>query len=97
MASILATFSQLERRLIGQRTREALAVKRSEGVRLGRPRSLSAEVVARVVGARAAGKSLRAIAHGLNAEGVPTGQGGARWYASTVRAVLASAERDPVA
>src|SRR3954452_16098812 len=58
MASILATFSQLERRLIGQRTREALAVKRSEGVRLGRPRSLSAEVVERVVREREAGRSL---------------------------------------
>ena len=36
MAHMLATFSQFERRLIGQRTREALAVG-PEGVRLGRP------------------------------------------------------------
>ncbi len=97
MASILATFSQLERRLIGQRTREALAIKRAEGVRLGRPRVLAAEVVARVVREREAGRSLRAIAAALDAEGVPTAQGGVRWYASTVRAVLASAERGPVA
>src|SRR6266487_1209992 len=40
MAHVLATFAQFERRLIGQRTREALAVKRSEGVRLGRPPTL---------------------------------------------------------
>jgi DNA invertase Pin-like site-specific DNA recombinase len=92
MASILATFSQLERRLIGQRTREALAVKRREGVRLGRPRSLSPQVAARVVREREAGRSLRAIAAVLNVEGVPTAQGGARWHASTVRAVLASRE-----
>lgn len=92
MASILATFSQLERRLIGQRTREALAVKRSEGVRLGRPRALPSAVVERVVRERKAGRSLRAVAADLNAEGVPTAQGGARWYASTVRAVAASAE-----
>src|SRR4051794_27049149 len=97
MASILATFSQLERRLIGQCTREALAIKRAEGVRLGRPRSLSGPVVTRVVREREAGRSLRAVASDLNAEGVPTAQGGARWYASTVRAVLASAEREPVA
>ena len=38
MAHVLATFGQFERRLIGQRTREALAIKRTEGVRLGRPR-----------------------------------------------------------
>ena len=97
MASILATFSQLERRLIGQRTREALAVKRSEGVRLGRPRSLPLVVAARVVREREAGRSLRAIANDLNTEGVPTAQGGAQWHASTVRAVLASAEREAVA
>ena len=36
MVSVMAAFSQLERRLIGQRTREALAVKRAAGVRLGR-------------------------------------------------------------
>ena len=38
MASVLAVFAQFERRLIGQRTRDALAVKRAQGVRLGRPR-----------------------------------------------------------
>ena len=37
MASVLAVFAQFERRLIGQRTRDALAVKRAQGVRLGRP------------------------------------------------------------
>jgi DNA invertase Pin-like site-specific DNA recombinase len=42
MAHVLATFAQFERRLIGQRTREALAVKRKQGVRLGRPQDLGA-------------------------------------------------------
>lgn len=41
MANVMATFSQLERRLISQRTKDALAVKRSQGVRLGRPPSTS--------------------------------------------------------
>ena len=44
MANVLATFAQFERRLIGQRTREALAAKRAAGVRLGRPLSLPAVV-----------------------------------------------------
>src|SRR3954454_13897767 len=44
MASVLAVFAQLERRLIGQRTRDALAVKRAEGVTLGRPRTLDEAV-----------------------------------------------------
>jgi DNA invertase Pin-like site-specific DNA recombinase len=95
MASILATFSQLERRLIGQRTREALAIKRREGVRLGRPRGLSPDLVERVSREREAGRSLRAIAADLNAEGVATAQGGACWHASTIRAVLASVARHP--
>src|SRR4051794_33684622 len=36
MANMLATFAQFERRLISQRTKEALAVKKAAGVRLGR-------------------------------------------------------------
>ncbi|HEY7371562.1 MAG TPA: recombinase family protein, partial [Polyangia bacterium] len=37
MAHVLATFGQFERRLIGQRTKEALAAKKASGIRLGRP------------------------------------------------------------
>jgi Recombinase len=50
-------------------------------------------VVARIVAERQTGASLRVIADGLNADGVATAQGGARWHASTVRAVLSSAQR----
>lgn len=88
MANVLATFSQFERRLIGQRTKDALAVKRAEGVTLGRPRTLDDETVARIVAMRAEGMSLAAIAGRLTDEGVPTAQGGARWYPSTVNHVL---------
>src|SRR6266566_1674728 len=88
MANVLATFAQFERRLIGQRTREALAVKRSEGVRLGRPPTLPENVRTRIQAERAERRSLAAIASALNGDRVPTAHGGARWYASTVRAVL---------
>jgi DNA invertase Pin-like site-specific DNA recombinase len=84
MATILATFAQFERRLIGQRTRDALAVKRAQGVRLGRPPSLPANVRARIRAARAGGMTYRAIAELLNAEVVPTAHGGRAWHASTV-------------
>jgi DNA invertase Pin-like site-specific DNA recombinase len=93
MANVLATFAQFERRLISQRTREALAVKRAGGVVLGRPPSVEDAVVRRIVRDRKRGRSLRAIADSLNADGVPTGQGGKRWYAATVRAVALRAER----
>jgi DNA invertase Pin-like site-specific DNA recombinase len=90
MANVLATFAQFERRLIGQRTREALAAKRAQGVRLGRPRQLPIRVVKRIGRARERGETLAAIADRLNHDGVPTAHGGARWYPSTVRAVLGS-------
>jgi len=48
MANVLAVCAQVERRLIGQRTREALAVKRSQGVRLGRPPTLSEATLRRI-------------------------------------------------
>jgi DNA invertase Pin-like site-specific DNA recombinase len=88
MANMLATFSQFERRLISQRTKEALAVKKASGVRLGRPPTTPRAVVRRIQRQRARGDSLRKIADSLNRDEVPTTQGGARWYAATVRHVL---------
>src|SRR5438105_3902708 len=88
MANVVATFAQFERRLIGQRTREALAAKRASGVQLGRPVSVPPVVRERIAAERKAGRSLAAIAEILNAERVPTAQGGRRWWPSTIRAVL---------
>jgi DNA invertase Pin-like site-specific DNA recombinase len=90
VANVILSTAQYERRLIGQRTRDALAAKRAAGVRLGRPQSLSDAVVARVAAERAAGRSFRAIAAALQADGVPTARGGATWHASAVRAVAES-------
>src|SRR5664280_396338 len=91
MANVLATFAQFERRLIGQRTREALAAKRAHGVHLGRPVSLPVSVRERIAAERKAGHSLAAIAEMLNEEQVPTAQGGRQWWPSTVRSVLRAA------
>jgi hypothetical protein len=44
--------------------------------------------VKRIRRQRDRGDSLRKIADDLNKSGVPTAQGGARWYAATVRHVL---------
>ncbi|MEK6206940.1 MAG: recombinase family protein [Chloroflexota bacterium] len=92
MANVLAVFAQFERRLIGQRTREALAVRRSQGVRLGRPQVVSADLVRRIRRQRQRGKTLAAIADSLNAGAVPTAHGGARWHVSTVRSLLERAK-----
>jgi len=90
MAGVMAQFAQFERRLIGQRTKAALAVKKQQGVVLGRPRTLPEEVAARIAAERGAGATLRAIADRLNDEGIATAQGGARWWPATVKAVLES-------
>ena len=91
MASVLAIFAQFERRLIGQRTRDALAVKKAQGVQLGRPRTMPGTIRERIRHEREQGCSLTAIAAGLNADGIGTAQGGSRWYPSTVRATLLAA------
>jgi DNA invertase Pin-like site-specific DNA recombinase len=53
IANMLATLAQFERRLILQRTKEGLAVKKATGVRLGRPPTLPRAVVRRIQRQRA--------------------------------------------
>ncbi len=89
MAHVVATFAQMERRLTGERTRAALAVRRANGVRLGRPRALPLEVVARIVAERASGATLGTIADRLRTDEVPTAHGGT-WRPGTIAKVLAS-------
>jgi DNA invertase Pin-like site-specific DNA recombinase len=88
LAHVLGTFGQFERRLIGQRTKEAMAAKKAAGAKFGRPPTVPKSIVRRIQRQRARGESLRAIAESLNGDGVPTAQGGAQWWAATVRGVL---------
>jgi DNA invertase Pin-like site-specific DNA recombinase len=90
MANVMASAAQWERRIIGQRTRDALAAKRAQGVKLGRPATLPESVVERIVAAHKDGEGWSAIARQLNAEQVATAHGGAQWHPSTVRAVALS-------
>ncbi len=87
MAQMTAVFGELDRRLSSERTRSALVAGRERGARLGRPPVLGDNVRSRIRREWRDGRSLRAIAGGLNDDGVPTGHGGARWHASTVRSV----------
>ena len=91
VAQVLAATAEHERRLIGERTREGLRAARAKGVRLGRPTTLPEEVRENIRTARQTGSSYRRIAEDLNARGIPTAHGGARWHASTVQAVLRTA------
>jgi DNA invertase Pin-like site-specific DNA recombinase len=96
MANVMSAFAQYERQLIGARTSAALQQLKAQGRRLGRPVLLSPDVRQRIVAERASGMTLAAIAGRLTYDGVPTARGG-QWYASTVKAVLASVELDVVA
>lgn len=97
MGNIMASFAEYERQLIGQRTSAALQMKKSQGARLGRPRTLDFAVSQRIVAERGKGRSLTGIAEGLNRDGVPTARGGRCWFPSTVAGVLRSAALDSAA
>jgi DNA invertase Pin-like site-specific DNA recombinase len=88
MCNVMLVFAQMERRLISERTKAALAAKKAQGVKLGRPPVVSDELRERIRKERARRLTLRAIAENLEADGVATAHGGSRWHASTVRALL---------
>jgi len=82
----LVPIDELERYLATRR-RKARA-ERGPPARPGRKPGLLPEVVARIRDQHGEGESLSEIARKLNADGVPTSQGGRQWWPSTVRAVL---------
>jgi len=86
-ATVVAAMAEIERRLIGQPTKDALAAKRAEGVQLRRPREMSAETVERIEKLYGSGLSMAAIARKLNEEGVETPRGGRWHHAGVVRAL----------
>lgn len=86
MATITATFAQLERKRIGERTKEGLAIKKAQGVKLGAPRLLNPEIRSRIEGELATSTPLAVIARRLNAEAIPSAKGG-KWYASTIKKI----------
>lgn len=93
MYNMALNFAEIERKFIGKRTKDAMA-KLGETKHMGRKRQLPAETVERIKAARASGESMAKIAAALNADGVPTSQGGAKWYPSSVKAVLDSTARE---
>lgn len=88
VANILATFAQFERRLIGMRTKEALAIKRLQGVVLGRPVEVNDDLLKLVAELHNRGDSLREIARVLSQRAILTPSGKKSWHPSSVRNVL---------
>ena len=79
-------FVQFERRIISQRKRDALAVKKAQGVQFGRPLSVAPAARARITELRCSGLSWDAVAAAMIDEGWSTGHGG-RWLGNTVRRI----------
>jgi DNA invertase Pin-like site-specific DNA recombinase len=101
MLHLYAALAEKERRLISQRTKDALAVRKAQGVKLGglnvgvikaRDEAKARAEALRPILAELAGQSARAIAAELNRRGIPTPSGGP-WYSTTVIRVQRRLER----
>jgi DNA invertase Pin-like site-specific DNA recombinase len=89
----MAMIAEEERRMISRRTKDALAAAKRRGVKLGGYRAGSKLTAkARKAGQEANARiaaSLRAIAAGLNARGIPTARGSGSWSATQVLRTMA--------
>ena len=92
MLHLYAALAEKERRLISQRTKDALAAKKAQGIKLGglnakgvqnREEAKARAEALRPILAELADKSSRAIAAELDARGIASPNGG-KWHAETV-------------
>ena len=104
MLVVLAGAAEMERNLTRERTRAALAVKKSNGQRVGTvpygfdlgddgttlvPNESEQSVIRNIRTMREAGKTLKAIANALTERRIPTKTGkSARWSHSAVARIL---------
>jgi site-specific DNA recombinase len=87
MIGLLAVMSQLEREVIGERTRDAMQHLKAQGQVYSRPVFDDTGTLAQIHRMRAQGATLQEIADELTAAGVPTVRGGV-WAAATIRGIL---------
>jgi DNA invertase Pin-like site-specific DNA recombinase/peptidoglycan hydrolase-like protein with peptidoglycan-binding domain len=89
VATTLIALSARAHERIADRTRIRLAERRANGASNGRPAVRDRpELMKRIAVLRARGQTLQAIADQLNAEGIPTLRGGAKWRPSSIQAAL---------
>jgi site-specific DNA recombinase len=106
MLNLLGVFAQFERDVAGERTKDALRSKRSQGRVYSKVSPYgyrrdgdklevdpaTKPVLDRILTLTREGTGPTAIARTLNAEGVPS-PGGSTWYAASVASVLNTATR----
>jgi DNA invertase Pin-like site-specific DNA recombinase len=93
VVDVVSAAAQFESKRIGERVRDAHAVRRAQGKRAGQAPILPQEVRERIYRERQAGKSLSQIARDLDSEGVATAKGG-QWHPYTVSQVVDSVKLD---
>lgn len=86
LRTILAAVAELERDMVSERTRAAMAEAKRQGVRMGRPLIVSDETTAAILALRRAKTSYPKIIKALEAGGVAPLAGKA-WYPSTVQRI----------
>jgi site-specific DNA recombinase len=87
MMNLLASVSQWEREVIGERTKDAMQHLKAQGARYCHAVFEDSATLTRMQQYRANGLSYQAIAEELNAAGVPSTLGG-QWFANAVRRIL---------
>jgi site-specific DNA recombinase len=87
MMNLLMSVSQWERKVIGERTRDAMQRLKARGERYCHAVFEDADMLALMQQYRQAGLSYGVIAEKLNTEGIPATLG-SRWLANTVRRIL---------
>jgi DNA invertase Pin-like site-specific DNA recombinase len=85
--NLLASVSQWEREIIGERTRDAMQHPKAQGQVYSRPVFDDTDTLAEMHTMRTAGATYQDIADVLTAAGVPTVRGGA-WAPATIMGIL---------
>ena len=91
MVGMIGVFAQLEADMCSERTRDALAELKAQGVKLGGPTMLdlgAADTIRKIQELYSTGKyTHRSLSDYLNAQAIPTAKGG-KWWPKTVRTAL---------
>lgn len=66
VANVMAALAQVEREIIGERTKTSLAARKASGMKLGAPRQMTDGTIAKMHELRSSGMSLELIARILN-------------------------------
>jgi DNA invertase Pin-like site-specific DNA recombinase len=94
VVTIMSALAEMERGIISERQKDVHKDRRERGVvwgvDMGPKNKTPQEVKERIVKEHKAGKSYRAIADGLNSDGINT-QNKTKWYATTVKNIYDNA------